>query len=101
MPRMSIELSSEQRAFVDERVRSGALDSRSEYLAFLIQREQLQQHRAAVDMLLLEGLRGGPATPMTAEDWQSIEREGLARLSRKGNDAPKRAKNRRRPKRPA
>jgi antitoxin ParD1/3/4 len=30
--------------------------------------------------LLLEGLRSGPATDLTEQDWQDIRREGMARL---------------------
>jgi hypothetical protein len=35
--------------------------------------------RARVEALLLEGLRSGPATPMTPQDWEDIRREIRAR----------------------
>jgi chromatin segregation and condensation protein Rec8/ScpA/Scc1 (kleisin family) len=50
-----------------------------EALGLLLRREQQQEHdqgeRDRVEALLLQGLESGPASPMTAEDWDAVERE--------------------------
>jgi len=81
MVTLMITLSDDQKAFVDARVKAAGLRSAGEYIASLIQLEQLKKERDKVDALLLEGLQSGPATPMTRRDWEDIERQGLARLA--------------------
>ena len=102
MSSVTIKLSESQQAFVDAQVKAGGLQSASEYLAFLVQAEQLRRnHRERIDARLLEAINGAPATPLTAQDWEDIEREGLARLAEEKQHAPKRRQTRRSPKRPA
>ncbi|MBV9851334.1 MAG: hypothetical protein JO250_16815 [Armatimonadetes bacterium] len=38
---------------------------------------------AHLEQLLLEGIRSGPATPMTAQDWQDIRQEVRDRAARR------------------
>lgn len=101
MAQLLISLSKEQKKFVRDRVKSGALGSASDYVAFLVQCDQLQQVRAQVDALLLEGLQSGPATPMTAADWKALQEECMAEATSERDNAGKRSKNRRGSKRPA
>jgi Arc/MetJ-type ribon-helix-helix transcriptional regulator len=59
-----------------------------EALRLLRQRDMDQaQDKARVEALLIQGLDSGPSTPMTAADWDEIEREGqrmiAARKARK------------------
>src|SRR5262245_61904626 len=42
--------------------------------------------RAKVESLLVEGLRSGPPTPMTPEDWDDIRREVSQSLARRGRN---------------
>jgi antitoxin ParD1/3/4 len=37
--------------------------------------EDLAKRKREIEALLVEGLNSGPATPMTAEEWQHIRRE--------------------------
>ncbi|MBX3400615.1 MAG: hypothetical protein KF873_17910 [Gemmataceae bacterium] len=54
-------------------------DSVTDYLSDLLEREESPAHpfadrEAEVESALLEGLASGPATPMTAEDWNELKR---------------------------
>lgn len=69
------------RSFIRSRVQSGRYTSEDEVLdealRLLKQRDLGQdEEKAGVEALLIEGLDSGPSTPMTAEDWDWIEREG-------------------------
>src|SRR5262245_58368432 len=101
MPTVTISLSKEQRAFLDAQVKARGLESASQYFTQLILQEQLRPHRDKIRDLLLEGINSGPTTPMTKQDWEDIEREGLAILAGEKKNAGKGPKKPRRPKRPA
>lgn len=101
MTTLTISLPKPQRAFVDAQVKARGLESASEYIEQLILQEQLRPHRDRINELLREGLNSGPATPMTRQDLEAIEREGLARLAEAKEHAGKREKKPRRPKRSA
>ena|SRR5437764_179616 len=101
MPTVKITLSEPEKAFVDTRVRASGLGSASEYIALLVQMEQLKEHKDKIEPLLLEGLNSGPTAPMTKQDWEDIRREAKARLATERKYAAKRAKKSPRPKRPA
>jgi antitoxin ParD1/3/4 len=60
MTTMNVSLPEELKAFVDEQVRGGAYSSTSEFVRYLIRREQ---HRQQLRDLLLEGARS-PAGPI-------------------------------------
>lgn len=55
------------RAYVDQRVKSGAYGNTSEYLRELIRRDQEEQAKTYFQSLIAEGLRSGEAVPLTAE----------------------------------
>ena len=52
-----------------------------EYIRALLQLERLREVEDKVDAKLLQALDSGPATPMTAEDWQGIRSEGRKRVA--------------------
>jgi antitoxin ParD1/3/4 len=67
--------------FVDARVASGEYGNRSEYFRDLVRRDQREQARERLRVLVEEGLRSGPAEPMTqgeTDELTAIAR-GLAR----------------------
>src|SRR6266852_3830546 len=86
MHNMTIALESSQKAFVETRLKAAGLRSASEYIRFLIQKEQLKDLRAEIDKLLLEAQTSGPGTPMTPQEWKDIEQEGLALLAQERKD---------------
>ncbi len=48
-----------------------------------ITNEQKRRLRKRIDANLLDALESGPSTPLTAEDYQSIRREGRKRERRR------------------
>jgi Arc/MetJ-type ribon-helix-helix transcriptional regulator len=56
--------------------------SASEYLRTLIRDAQKRRAKRELEAKLREALESGPATPMTREDWDSIEQEAMDRLAR-------------------
>jgi antitoxin ParD1/3/4 len=96
MAAVTISLSKEQQAFVRAQVKAQGLRSAREYLEQLLVMEQLRFQHAGVDALLREGLESGPASPLTKQDGEDIEREGLARLAEEKGHARKRPKKPRR-----
>jgi antitoxin ParD1/3/4 len=85
MATVTISLPAHLKAFVDAEVAAKGYDSSGEYIRLLVQNAHLEKHRERVEQLLLEGLNSGSATPLTAQDWKDIEREGLARLAEEGD----------------
>jgi antitoxin ParD1/3/4 len=78
---MTIHLSGDREQFVHSLVQSGRYASESEVLEEALRLlEQRDLHDAErkkrVEALLIDGLDSGPSAPMTAEDWDEIEREG-------------------------
>ncbi|WP_047195917.1 type II toxin-antitoxin system ParD family antitoxin [Caldimonas brevitalea] len=54
--------------YVDARVASGEYGNRSEYIQDLVRRDQREQAKKRLRALVEEGLRSGPAEPMTDAD---------------------------------
>lgn len=72
---MNVSLPQEQRDYVVARVASGDFDSVSEYIGELVREDQRRHAREELREKLLEGIESGPATEMTAEDWQNLRDE--------------------------
>ena len=70
---MNIALPETMRSYVAKRVDSGEYGNTSEYVRDLIRKDQREQEIRRLRALLQEGLDSGPATPMTAADWQELE----------------------------
>ena len=87
MSKVQVSLPEPLRQFIDGLVAEGAFKDPSEYLRTLVDRDRQAREKARIEALLIEGLDSGPSTPMTAEDWNEIEREGqricAARKARK------------------
>jgi antitoxin ParD1/3/4 len=77
---MKLSLPESLTAFVEQQVASGKYASVEQYLAALIEADQKQKAREHLATLIQEGLDSGPASEMTAQDWEQIRREGLARV---------------------
>jgi antitoxin ParD1/3/4 len=80
---MNISLPEDLKNWVEEQVTRDSYGTASEYIRHLLREEQKRQARAKVDALLLEGIRSGPSTPMTAKDWSDIRREVRKRHARR------------------
>jgi len=77
---MKISLPESLTAFVEQQVASGKYSSVEEYLGALIEADQKQKAREHLETLIQEGLDSGPASEMTAQDWEHIRQEGLSRV---------------------
>jgi antitoxin ParD1/3/4 len=78
---MNISLPPQLKAWLDEQVEQNGYGSASEYVRDLLRRQRHNQDaRARIESKLLSALESGPATPMTARDWERIKTEGLQRL---------------------
>jgi antitoxin ParD1/3/4 len=56
-------------------------ESVSDYLAELLRLEQVREGRERVDAKLIEAIDSGPASEMTAQDWQEVRDEGQRRAA--------------------
>ena len=80
MQTMNISLPDTMKHFIDAQVAAGGYSSASEYVRALVRDAQQRQAKARLETLLLEALDSGDPTVMSKEDWDTIRREGLARL---------------------
>lgn len=80
---MNIALPTPLKKYVLDQVRAGAYSSASEYVRELIRGDQRAKAVAELDAAVLEGLRSGPASPMTAEDWEHIRAEVRKRAAKR------------------
>ncbi len=74
MTSMNISLPDEMRAFVEAEMSQEGYASASEYVRALIREAQKRRARQELEAKLREALLSGPATPMTREDWDDLER---------------------------
>jgi antitoxin ParD1/3/4 len=82
MATMNVSLPDEMKAFVETQAAKEGFGTTSEYLRSVIRDVQKRQAKQALEAKLREAIESGPAEPMTREDWDEIEREGLERLAR-------------------
>lgn len=81
MQTMNISLPDPLREFVEGQVSSGRYSSTSEYVRELIREDEKRKTQAKLEALLMEGIQSGESTEMTAQDWEDIRREALARIA--------------------
>jgi len=79
---MNISVPDEMKAFVESQMAQEGYASASEYLRALIRDAQKRRAKRELEAKFREALESGPATPMTREDWDSIEHEAVERLAR-------------------
>ena len=75
MASINISLPETLRKFVEEQVKKCGYSTASEYFRDLLRAAKQRTANEHLDRLLLEGLRSGPATPMTGKDWTDIRGE--------------------------
>jgi antitoxin ParD1/3/4 len=74
MTTMNISLPDEMKAFVEDQMSQEGYASASEYLRALIREAQRRRAKQALEAKFREALESGPATPMTRDDWDELER---------------------------
>ena len=80
MTAIPIDLPSDLRDFVEDRVKSGKFSSASEYIVSLV--DAARKNRAEIEIALVEGLESGPAEEWTPREWQEIRQRVIDRRSR-------------------
>lgn len=73
---LNISLPQPLKKWVEKQTKEKGFSTTSEFVRDMIRREKAQEARRRVDNLLLEAMENGEPTPMTAQDWQDIRREG-------------------------
>ncbi len=86
MATMNISLPDEMKAFVETQAAKEGFGTTSEYLRSVIRDVQKRQAKQVLEAKLREALESGPSEPMTREDWDETEREGLERLARERSE---------------
>jgi antitoxin ParD1/3/4 len=74
MTTMNISVPDEMKAFVEAQMAQEGYASASEYLRALIRDAQKRQAKRELEAKFREALESGPATPMTRDDWDELER---------------------------
>jgi antitoxin ParD1/3/4 len=74
MTTMNISVPDEMKAFVEAQMTHEGYASASEYLRALIRDAQKRQAKQALEAKFREAMESGPATPMTRDDWDQLER---------------------------
>jgi antitoxin ParD1/3/4 len=82
MTTMNISVPDDMKAFVEAEMAQEGYASASEYLRTLIRDAQKRRAKRELEAKFREALESGPATPMTREDWDSVEKEAMGRLAR-------------------
>jgi antitoxin ParD1/3/4 len=75
---MTISIPDSIKELVDQEVASGAFPSAEDYVSALIEADQKRKAQDQFEALIIEGL-DSPLSEMTAQDWDDIRTEGLAR----------------------
>jgi antitoxin ParD1/3/4 len=75
MTTMNISVPDEMKAFVEAEMAQEGYASASEYLRALIRDAQKRRAKRALEAKFREALESGPATPMTGDDWDDLERK--------------------------
>jgi antitoxin ParD1/3/4 len=83
MINLSLLLPESFKDFIDQQVAKGGYSAPDEYLCDLIQEAKERAVEEHLEMLLLEALDSGPATPMTKADWEEIKQRGIERIQQK------------------
>jgi len=75
MTTINVSLPDEMQAFVEAEMTQEGYASASEYLRALIREAQKRRAKLALEAKFREAMESGPATPMTGDDWDQLERQ--------------------------
>jgi antitoxin ParD1/3/4 len=77
MTSLNISLPESLKEFVEDQVERGGYSTPSEYVRELIRVDQKRRAEERLEEMLLQGLKGGKATPMTKRDWEALRKRVL------------------------
>lgn len=70
---LTISLPDEWKEVLDSETAAFGLQTREDYVQFLLTLAQLRKDRDRVNALLEEGLKSGPSTEWTSQDWDDTD----------------------------
>lgn len=83
MTSLNISLPEPLREWIEAQIKGGRYGNASEYLRELIRRDQERQAQERLEGLLLEGVKSGPASPLTKQDWAELRADVAQRLEKR------------------
>lgn len=83
MATVNVSLPDPIKDFVEAQARKEGFATVSEYLHSLLRDVQRREAGRALDAKLQDGLESGPSAPLTSEEWDDIEREGIELAARR------------------
>lgn len=83
MASLNISLPAPLREWIESQVQRGRYGNASEYVRELIRRDQERQAQERLEELLLEGITGGKASPLTKQDWAELRTDVAERLQKR------------------
>ena len=90
MTSLNISLPEPLREWIEAQIKRGRYGNASEYLRDLIRRDQERQAQERLEGMLLEGVKSGPASPLTKQDRAELRTDVAERLEkRRGGRARK------------
>jgi antitoxin ParD1/3/4 len=84
MTTLNISLPEPMRAYVDAQVAQGGFSTASEYIRQLVREDQKRAAKERLESLLMEGVESGPASEMTAADWDELRQRVWQRHAESG-----------------
>jgi antitoxin ParD1/3/4 len=82
MSTLDLRLPDAVRAYTDDQVARRGYRDVSEYFLSLVEADRLRDIRGELEAKLTEAVRS-PSTPLTAQDWAEIRREGTETVRRR------------------
>lgn len=82
---INISMPDSLRGEVDAAIAQEGYGNASEFFRDLVRRYLREREERQLEALLLEGIRSGEATPLTAGDFERIKERGLKRLRERGS----------------
>jgi antitoxin ParD1/3/4 len=82
MPALEINLSDDNREFINQQVTAGHFSGPSDYIGLLVEAARIKSLREHIDAQLIEGLESGPPIEVTAEYWGKKREEWSRRYDR-------------------
>ena len=92
MTSLNISLPEPMREWIEAQIKHGRYGNASEYLRDLIRRDQERQAQERLEGLLLDGVKSGPASPLTKQDWAELRTDVAERLEKRQSSRAKKSR---------
>jgi len=83
MTSLNVSLPEAMRNWIDRQVKEGGYGTASEFVREVLREARKTRARRELEEKLIEGIKSGPATPMTKADWARIRQRAIKRASKR------------------